>query len=298
MGFSPAAAWVASAHQSDPRLTLWNGLTLDGSRELHGANGHLYALDFSPDGRLVAAAGSQRAVYVWEAHQDTNTITKRTALRLGGHDGRISSLDFSPDGRLLATADREGAVRIWSLRKRPWSQEERALLADAGSDEIWHRLGSTDPAEGFAAVQLLAAHPPQALAMIRRKLKALDAGPPDTVRQWVRDLADGDFEVREKASRRLHPFVSMYRAYFQEVRRDAAVPETRHRIGRLLRGESGSIDPTKALRRAVHVLEWIQGPEAVTLIRQIGRKPVAAQAAQAALHRLGIPDKNENRPRP
>ncbi|MDX1565712.1 MAG: hypothetical protein R3236_09915, partial [Phycisphaeraceae bacterium] len=236
VGFNPAAPSIASAHQGDPRLTLRDGRTLDVVRELHGANGHLHAVDFSPDGRLVAAAGSQRVIYVWETHQDPNTITKRTALRLSGHEGRIDSLDFSPDGRLLATADRQGVVLIWALRQRPWSQDERAQLADAESDEIWHRLGSNEPAEGMAAVQLLAGHPPQALSLIRRKLKALDTGPPDTVRQWVRDLADGDFDVREKATQRLHPFVSMYRAYFLKVQRGAEVPETRHRIGRLLRG--------------------------------------------------------------
>jgi WD40 repeat protein len=69
-------------------------------------------LAFSPDGKLLAAAGHNSAVMLWE------TETGKEVASLPGHVGKVRSLGFSPDGKLLAAAsaafalDGKGRVAI------------------------------------------------------------------------------------------------------------------------------------------------------------------------------------------
>ncbi len=66
---------------------------------------------FSPDGRLMAAAGGALGepgvVTVWDA------ATSRQVCTFRGHDDAITSLAFSPAGDRLATAGRDRMVRLW-----------------------------------------------------------------------------------------------------------------------------------------------------------------------------------------
>ncbi len=63
---------------------------------------------FSPDGRLVAGAGADRAVHVW----DTDTGLPVMTLQ---HEAAVLSLAFSPDGRLIATGGADGKARVWTV---------------------------------------------------------------------------------------------------------------------------------------------------------------------------------------
>lgn len=75
--------------------------------QLPFARASLQELAFSPEGGLIAAAGGDGVVRVWDS------TTGRLVRGLTGHSGPVWSVRWSPDGRYLASAGGDGVVRIW-----------------------------------------------------------------------------------------------------------------------------------------------------------------------------------------
>ena len=66
-------------------------------------------LAFSPDGTLLASAGTDKKVRVWQA------ATGASVRTLTGHTGRVWAVAFSPDGAMLASAGSDDSVRLWQV---------------------------------------------------------------------------------------------------------------------------------------------------------------------------------------
>lgn len=72
----------------------------------------LYAIAFHPDGSLVATAGLDAIVRLWDLRSG------RSIQVLPGHVKQILGLDFSPSGTTLASGSDDHTVRLWDLRKK------------------------------------------------------------------------------------------------------------------------------------------------------------------------------------
>ncbi|ROO88411.1 serine/threonine protein kinase [Actinocorallia herbida] len=76
-------------------------------RPLSGHTKAVRAIEFSPDGSLVATASEDHTVGLWH-------VATRRRVRTLRHAGVVHDLAFSPDGATLATACGEGPVRLFA----------------------------------------------------------------------------------------------------------------------------------------------------------------------------------------
>lgn len=90
-----------------------------GKRVIRGAGsegGVFTAAVFSPDGRLVAAVGSD-ALHVWDAATGRRVLHLPARGRVANWAGRAFAecVAFAPEGMVLATGHSDGAVLLWDM---------------------------------------------------------------------------------------------------------------------------------------------------------------------------------------
>ena len=69
----------------------------------------LYAAEFSPDESLIATAGYDREIILWD------TKSGSPIRKMSGHNGAIFDLEFSSDGQILLSACADETVKIWNV---------------------------------------------------------------------------------------------------------------------------------------------------------------------------------------
>jgi WD40 repeat protein len=118
IAYSPDGKWLATAG-GDPGQYGSAKLFIaepDGGgkpvRELVESNDAIFAVVFSADSKLVAAAGADRAIRIWEVESGKLLAT------IEDHADWILDLAFSPDGKRLASASRDKTSKVFDVEKK------------------------------------------------------------------------------------------------------------------------------------------------------------------------------------
>jgi mono/diheme cytochrome c family protein len=91
--------------------TVWNLADGKVAREF-GEGYHrdvLYDAELSPDGQVLATAGYDSKVAIWDA------ASGERLHGIEGHNGAVYDLAFSPDGKVLASASGDFTVKLWRV---------------------------------------------------------------------------------------------------------------------------------------------------------------------------------------
>jgi WD40 repeat protein len=198
VALSKDGSTVATCDPSNEEVVrLWDFATGKELRQLSAPKHDLTCLAFTPDGKVLATAGSTGPIRLWEV------TTGKELRQIKDRALAARAVAFSPDASRLATAGADGVVQLWETATgKPWLRGEahegpvsalaytrdgRFLATGGGADgmlRLWDaRTGGSVRALGGhdAAVQCLDVSPDG---------RTVVSGSPDgTIRFW--DLENG-----------------------------------------------------------------------------------------------------------
>lgn len=110
--FSPDGQKLAAAVFRQSAAYIWD---LPSQRPvLKVEHNEIYGLSFSANGTVIATAGWDKRVRVFDS--ETGDLKSDTNLEsIGGGDPRMYAVKYSPDGQRIATAHMDGNVVIWNV---------------------------------------------------------------------------------------------------------------------------------------------------------------------------------------
>lgn len=99
-------------------------------------NGGVNHAEFSPDDTIIASAGNDSIVRLWETHSGNELQA------LAGHREAVNFCAFSPDGRMLASASSDRQVILWNVGESFQATPASPLSASSKAGRLTGRRSS------------------------------------------------------------------------------------------------------------------------------------------------------------
>ncbi len=140
-----------SEKKPSPAIPKWNvRATLEEHKDT------VWAVAFSPDGKVLATASRDGTVRLFEL------ATGKTLATLEGHEGDVHTAAFAPEGKTLVTAGEDKTVRLWDLATKGELQRMihndpvrgAAFTPDGKTLIAWGGIHDPDGCEGRGEIRL------------------------------------------------------------------------------------------------------------------------------------------------
>jgi WD40 repeat protein len=228
---------------------------------------------FSPDGKLLAAAGKDGSIFLWEVATGTRLPSVKTA-------GRFTCFRFLPDGRTLATGGEDSAVLLWDLAH--FATPAGAAPAPADLEALWQDLAGDDGSKAGNAVRTLHRAGAAGVNYLKGKLQPIAPADAEMLRKLCADLDSDTFSVRNKAARALANLGDLALPALRTNDGGKRSLESQRRVDALLEKLEGA-GPTPAELRSLRAIEALEhiGSDAA-------RQVLEALAAGAPEHRVTV----------
>jgi WD40 repeat protein len=238
---------------------------------------------YSPDGKVLASRKNKTVELL-------DTFTGRKLRRLDGHTGRISRVAFPPVGNLLATASEDTTILLWDMSALIRPEKPIALTREAVSS-AWNDLTDANATRAYRAMASLYQSGPQAVDLLRDKLRPEQMPDAKQIDQWLKDLDHPTFKVREEVTRELEKHADVLLPTLKRALAARPPAESSKRLTQLVEyAEEGHWTPD-ALRtlRAIEILEYAGSTEARKVLEKLAGGVAEARLtreAKASLERL------------
>jgi WD40 repeat protein len=295
-----AQSWdgkVLASGRPGPAIRLWELATGKEILALEGHEDPLYAMAWSPNGRLLAsgsfASNFGRFVPIRTSVRLWDTAAGKELARFAGKVG-LGTVAFSPDGTKLAAALSDKAdeytIMILDITKYDPTLRPASKLSEKELESRWTLLADDSAGKAHAALWSLVVSPADSLPFLRDRLIPAAAADAGKIRRWIAELDDTKFAVREAAAKELKRTDGQVEPFLQEAMRSNPTLEARRRLEQILISvrDNPSRETVRTMR-AIMALERIGTPPARAVLEVLARGAAGAREtveARSSLERM------------
>ena len=254
---SPDNSWVAGSYHRDPKIRLWE--VANPKKGRYTLNGHketVQSLNFSPDNRFLVSSGWDENVIAWDL------LTRQSIRKFDGHQAHVNATAWASFSFAFAS----GASGVKDCSLITWDIEEilfgvggqpdlkSELSLDQQFEAIWKSLGASSLELSMRATSKLAAPGDYFLDPLEKKIReAISGHQSGLTEQYIKELNDPKYEVRQRATVALLKIVKKVEARLRAELKHTSLPEVKYRISMILKH-----DPPRAKSDLVARRRWLR----------------------------------------